>query len=55
MKKLRTDKGLTIEALAAKAGICVSTAGKAERGGKVKASTLAKIAKALGCKPESFK
>jgi transcriptional regulator with XRE-family HTH domain len=55
MKKLREKKGLTIEALAAKAGLCVSTAGKAERGGKVTPRTLAKIAKALGCKVEALK
>jgi transcriptional regulator with XRE-family HTH domain len=48
IKKLRIDKGLTLNDLANLAGIGIASLARLEAGGKAYASTLGKIAKALG-------
>lgn len=50
MKELRQTKGLTIEALAFKAGVSVRTVNNAERGKPINFSTAKLLAAALGVK-----
>jgi transcriptional regulator with XRE-family HTH domain len=47
IKKLRVDKGLTLNELATQAGIGIASLARLEAGGKAYASTLGKIARAL--------
>jgi transcriptional regulator with XRE-family HTH domain len=48
LRNLREQKVLTIEQLAAQAGVSKNTISKAERGGSVYPSTVHKLAQALG-------
>jgi transcriptional regulator with XRE-family HTH domain len=50
----RRDLGLSQLALALKAGVSVSTVCNMERGARVSEPTLARLALALGCKPEDI-
>lgn len=54
LKELRRQKVLTIEQLAAKAGVSKNTVSKAERGGSIYPSSIHKIAKALGVAPSDL-
>jgi transcriptional regulator with XRE-family HTH domain len=51
IKKLRVDKGLTLNELATQAGIGIASLARLEAGGKAYASTLGKIARCFrgGC------
>ncbi len=48
LKNLRRQQVLTIEQLAARAGVSKNTISKAERGGSIYPSTVHKLATALG-------
>ena len=51
LKNLRRQRVLTIEQLAAQAGVSKNTISKAERGGSIYPSTVHKLATALGVEP----
>ena len=51
LKNLRRQQVLTIEQLAARAGVSKNTISKAERGGSIYPSTVHKLATALGVEP----
>ncbi len=54
LKSLRKQKVLTIEQLAARAGVSKNTVSKAERGGSIYPSSVHKIATALGVEPSEL-
>jgi transcriptional regulator with XRE-family HTH domain len=54
LKNLRQQKVLTIERLAAQAGVSKNTISKAERGGSIYPSTIYKLAHALGVEPSEL-
>ena len=54
LRELRRQNVLTIEQLAAKAGVSKNTISKAERGGSVYPSSVHKIALALGVEPREL-
>ena len=54
LKELRRQNVLTIEQLAAKAGVSKNTISKAERGGSVYPSSIHKLASALGVEPQEL-
>jgi transcriptional regulator with XRE-family HTH domain len=54
LKKLRREKVLTIEQLAARAHVSKNTISKAERGGSIYPSSIHKIATALGVDPSEL-
>ncbi len=54
LKSLRKQKVLTIEQLAAQAGVSKNTVSKAERGGSIYPSSVHKIATALGVEPSEL-
>lgn len=54
LKELRRRRVMTIEQLAAKAGVSKNTISKAERGGSVYPSSIHKIATALGVEPSEL-
>jgi len=47
IKKLRSERGMTLDQFAAKTGVGIATIARLENGGKAYASTLGKIAGAL--------
>jgi transcriptional regulator with XRE-family HTH domain len=54
LKNLRNQKVLTIEQLAALAGVSKNTISKAERGGSIYPSSIHKIASALDVEPSEL-
>ena len=54
LKELRRQNVLTIEQLAARAGVSKNTISKAERGGSVYPSSIHKLASALGVEPQEL-
>lgn len=52
-QQLRLDAGLSVVALASKAGVAHATVRRIERGDEVQAAKLAAVAKALGDVPAS--
>ncbi len=54
LKELRRQRVMTIEQLAAKAGVSKNTVSKAERGGSVYPSSVHKIAAALEVSPSKL-
>lgn len=54
LKTLRKQRVLTIEQLAARAGVSKNTISKAENGGSVYPSTIHKLAKALQVEPSKL-
>ncbi len=54
LKNLRRQRVLTIEQLAAQAGVSKNTISKAERGGSIYPSTIHKLATALGVEPDEL-
>lgn len=54
LKELRRQRVMTIEQLAAKAGVSKNTISKAERGGSVYPSSIHKIASALNVNPSDL-
>ena len=51
---LRREQGLSQAALARKAGVSESTVFNIERGARVSEAMLARLALALGCKPDDI-
>jgi transcriptional regulator with XRE-family HTH domain len=54
LRTLRLAAGLTQFGLAAKAGVSLSTVANNERGMRVSDASIARLALALGCKPEDI-
>lgn len=54
LKSLRRRRVMTIEQLAAEAGVSKNTISKAERGGSIYPSTIRKLASALGVEPSEL-